>query len=1496
MSLEHGGRGDKEGNRYEDRFFAKLLLELILERLVSIEVEPLGYEGNGIEYVATAQDGERRYYQCKGSNGANTSWRPNDLERHSVFKRAKEHILSGDKCVYYFISPVPYDELDSLCNRTRSCGSTEEFFAEQITNLSLRNWKRYCETKFQASGDQLVYLLSHCYFELEPMGEEHRRGLEDIISILFVEKKSHSSETIRILLERFANDKSYWGKPIYASDVIGRLKDQGVYQRIIDQDNRFLPRLKELNRMYSERFQAIESNLIHRAETETVLQHICEGKSVILQGVAGAGKSGCIQEIIQEMESKDIPYLVLSLDRDQPEHSPDQYGQALGLPDSPVAALYRIAGGRRCVLLFDQLDALRWTNSRTSSMLDVCKSMLRQVQQFNHLESGQISCIFAVRTFDLETDLGLRNLLHPSAKAKADEFLWEKVTVNLLTEQDIKYIVGDAYSALSTRLKNLLRTPFHLFVWTQIRSESRNSVTTLFELMDEWWRQILKECESMGVDSDTASKYRSRLVAYMQNQETLFAPLLLFEDRNAIKALISCGILKSVERTVCFCHQSFLDYSLVEDNFRRLSYGEHLSALVGNTDRQTPDVRYQLLMLLQYLSETNRKMFLTVCQELLETPHIRYYFRCCAFEVLGQTPNPDKKFWGLLSTYFEIPEWHSRIVQTVFWGHPAFLRLLSECIPDYPWHEPEGRALLRSVVQIDPELVWAILEKSVMNLIQPYELYEIVSGCTITSSRVFLLRIKLLIDNAELLIQDFALYDLINYGYSQAIPVIEAWIRLDSDNRKNAHLPDEKRMETYAQHHYQSILSELLGTVLEVATAKPAIRYRSEWFARNPLVSTERQVVHFMQAALNQEAKKQPEQFFQYLSKWENFDSPIRQELFLHAMEWLPLNYADDVICWLLSDFDEHAFEETSIERSSLSCCQRIIHQFSPHCSSAVFDQLEQAIVCWNPPAEDMRADYQSRIAWHKTTNGGDFYIPFWGELQRILLPVLDPTRTKDHTKALIAVLKRKFPEIPTKFNLTHIEAAHYVSSPVDGHLDRIRDESWLKLVTDMSMWPPERNGKHWNSAIESTPVMFARSLSAAAKKEPARFAALSLKFPLNVYEGFAEAIVHAMESSVVPLPLTCEVLRRFCQKPSAQMAISFAGVLHKRAAENWPSDIIQNLVEIACHHTGPEQGSDPYSVDRENAKLSCDDLLQGSINCPRGCAFTTIAELLWQHSNDAIRFKTVLEDSVEDKNPAVLFAVLECIVPWYNIDKSFSRFLFDRLLERDLRIAGAPQAWELLSRFYKLNPKFYSERLESACQSSITDLKKRVAEMIATLVIMDCWPMESLLALPLTEQQLDVICRQAILHFAYEECHASCKQLLLWLTASNAKLSSLRLLVYDDRIRISRDRNFLIKLLRRECGHIIAKDVLHYFKETDANFNNCAEILFEACRALFDSKEHHAKYHMDDLIHCVARLSHVGKDDPDILRTCLDIWDTVFRSEPLAVQPLADLLEETPA
>lgn len=253
----------------------------------------------------------------------------------------------------------------------------------------------------------------------------------------------------------------------------------------------------------------------------------------------------------------------------------------------------------------------------------------------------------------------------------------------------------------------------------------------------------------------------------------------------------------------------------------------------------------------------------------------------------------------------------------------------------------------------------------------------------------------------------------------------------------------------------------------------------------------------------------------------------------------------------------------------------------------------------------------------------------------------------------------------------------------------------------------------------------------------------------------------------------------------------------------------------------------------------------------------------------------------------------MDCAVPWYNIDKAFSKILFDQLLERDLRTLGARQAFDLLYRFYEIDSKFYTSKLKNACQSSINDLKKRAAEMIAVMIVTNHWTVENLMELPLNDQQADAICRQAVIYFNNDDSHACCKRLLLHLADCSTKLPSLSLLFINERIQVQRDKNFLMKLLKKSTKNRLEVDILHYLKENDINSIDCADVLLAVCKSFLDSPENNFGYHMEDIISCVARLFHAGKENPSILRTCLDIWDAIYHRSPLSVQPLSDLLEQ---
>ena len=217
-----------------------------------------------------------------------------------------------------------------------------------------------------------------------------------------------------------------------------------------------------LNEIYWGTFKAINNQLIHRKETDFTINQIMQGNSLIIHGKAGVGKSGCIQEIMEFLQKSQILYLGIKLDKFVPDTSADEFGQKLGLPESPIYCLHTLSAGKNCVLILDQLDALRWIGRHSAVALDVCKEMISQANDINKYENGKISVVFVSRTFDLETDRGLQSLF---SNIKNDSnYFWKKVEVGLLCDSDVKTAVGSDYSTLSTRLKVLLRTPSSLYV------------------------------------------------------------------------------------------------------------------------------------------------------------------------------------------------------------------------------------------------------------------------------------------------------------------------------------------------------------------------------------------------------------------------------------------------------------------------------------------------------------------------------------------------------------------------------------------------------------------------------------------------------------------------------------------------------------------------------------------------------------------------------------------------------------------------------------------------------------------------------------------------------------------------------------------------------------------------------------------------------------------------------------------------------------------------
>lgn len=97
-------------------------------------------------------------------------------------------------------------------------------------------------------------------------------------------------------------------------------------------------------------------------------------------------------------------YLSLNMNRRIPKESEKKYGYSLDLSVSSIHCIHNLYKYEKAVVIFGQLDAIRWINAHSNTSIDVCKEMIRRVHQLNKEIGHNISIIFVYRTYDYRHD------------------------------------------------------------------------------------------------------------------------------------------------------------------------------------------------------------------------------------------------------------------------------------------------------------------------------------------------------------------------------------------------------------------------------------------------------------------------------------------------------------------------------------------------------------------------------------------------------------------------------------------------------------------------------------------------------------------------------------------------------------------------------------------------------------------------------------------------------------------------------------------------------------------------------------------------------------------------------------------------------------------------------------------------------------------------------------------------------------------------------------
>lgn len=1542
MPFEPGGYADKLGNRHEGRWVVKQLLRLLNEQLRSVIVEAVGDDQQGVDLVVETKDDKRQYQQCKARNACKEHWTFGDLNSRGILAHMKFQLDRSREHEFALVTGVPASMLGDICESARnSSGDPEDYYRFQIQEVGedrREAYRQFCKHLGLNENDVTDREKAFDYLRRTYIvfWRDDRDSYDDLLSLASL-LVSGKPENAIACLAQYAIDNLR--KRLTASDVWRHLEQSEFSPRRLAHESRIAPALKELQRRFDDSivYGLAGGALIPRSETQELRRALDENDLVILHGSAGYGKTGVLYELVTALKEEGATYLPIRLDRQPPRNTPREFGESLGLPESPTLCLGHQVAEKSPVLILDQLDALRWTNSHSANSLEVCKAIVREATSLR-ANGKPVSIVLSCRTFDLEHDPEIKSWLENQTRGGGR---CKKIEVKGLSDDAIKTVVtrlGGHFGEFTQRQKDILASPQHLAMWATIAHDGCiSNFRSSTELMRHFWANRYQELVKAGVTEDETDGVLDALVNYMERNGRLSAPSSLIANRQRVAhELQTLGVIRTCDKQVTFCHQSYLDFRIACHLLREIHEGAgRVQDWLGPKEKQSLFRREQLRQVLLLLADESPDEFLVGVGELLESDAVRFHMKHLVLEIVAEVRQPGQPLCEYLLGLWTNQYWRSQISETVFHGQPQYVQFLIDQglvsnLLDGKDEEDRNTALwlLHSVAEKIPD--------AVTRLLSPYvskggDWAQLVLGGLCwnwekDSDAMFELKLQL----ARMgVVNGFVNWKgLAGRDPVRAPRLIEAVVsNWDIPSLKDNSLSrraTRSRLEHWTAEDLQALKTtastrpaetwNLLMPHVERLTAVESDRYDSlldGWLHGDRFeiddagASICRGIVELLCESGKRLASTDDGGFVSSTQSLRDSISPVTQEILATSYVALPPQFADEAINWLLADTRRFGLGSGYAEPAWMLAV-RLVEKQSPHCSEPLFRALEAAIIHYHCPDEKLIAEY--RLSRRKEGHFGDY----WGRTQHFLLPALCPTRRSEQTDGLIGVLQRKFAGYSTECFLRAGQIrGGSVSSPIrPERLHRISDRAWLKIIDNKSI--PEDRTPQWkqigpDQITESSIVQFANDLRAVAKRWPNRFAELALRFPTDAHPSYVAAVldgIKAVKPDEVPeeeraswRPADARTIEAIFEKchlgDERNVAHSFCWLISARAEEDWSDRTMDRLLGYAMDHADPREGKlNSRRADQTGRDWTLDDLRQNAINCIRGVAGLAIGRLLWEHRNWLQKLKPGLEHLANDSHPAVRVAALEACLPLLNIDKDSAIDLFLQACKADLKVAACHNGVHYFNCCMQSHAGRLSSIIVQMFNSAVDEVAEEGAkEVCARWIFHGFFDEELRMALSGSVPQRKGVAHAAAALMKEDEYRDQCKGLLLALSndsdkevrqkASHAVYNEPELLEWQA------VKPFLLQFVRSRAFQDDLTGTLFTFEKYSGSLVPFAEVVFAICEGFVGPLADLSRDISTGLSHdasmipsLLLRLYEQAQRDHSVIATkCLDAWDILFEN-----------------
>lgn len=1491
MANELAGRNDKYGNRYENNCIINTIIDVVAEKILAFSFEPLGQDEVATDILITEKNGAKKFVQCKERNGDNNNWSFSALKRYKLLSKWKTHL---DRDSYYTVSlmsPLPFIGLEDLIKRAKNDNNNpHDFLNYQVLNSpdTARDFENYCSQlglNYNDESDVAIAInyLKRTKVETQPDGY-FKSHILDRIKLYF----TGDSETIYNSLLNLTIMDNIMGNNIDNAWLNKFFKEKNILLRNLSNDEQNFPTINRLNGEYKASFLPINDELILRDELQTCIDKISNEESIVIHGKSGYGKTGVVTSIIKYLDEKNILYLAIRLDKKIPTNNVYYWSRKLGFNASVSYCLNAFSNDKPCILILDQLDALRWTQYHTRDSIDVICSLLDEIKNINIERSKKISVVLVSRTFDLENDNNIKRVIDDN---------WSKIKIDLLAEKDVKKIVGSGYDNLNVKLKNLLRIPSNLFIWNKLDENFKNdNILSTGNLIEKWWKDIEYDGRNNGFQSSELMYARNKIFEQMNNKNKLsISTYLLDIDSNILDFLRSKGFIIDTKSNISFSHQSIYDFYMVKKMISEYDNGCAIAKLLGPKEKQFPMIRYQLQMFLEELYTNDISAFIKAVEQIITSCDIRSYIKYVAYEVLGLVPESNKAIEKFILEYIEKDEYFNNFVNDVFMGHEVFIVLLIRNNVFDRWFQDDDKKnivinLLTSINFHFPSEAVKFIKKNILcnkdtdSLLKQCFSYDI----QYDTDELFDLRLKMYDIYADWMDFYVNLDKLLKCNESRGIKLV-SYLLCNISNKKR---PTRYSYDDSIEYSDETKISGDIAVIDKLMPLVPIYYTKEydmhEWVHSNYTEhNIQRIAISLLKNATVNLIRKNADDFWKVFSKYLNSGSIIHNEIILYGLLNMPLSEGKKVLSYLFFSFDidRNIFEYTSDCEESILYTKKILEKFVRTLNTEEYFKLENSILMYKP--KDMVEIYKRRLSKEKTSKS--IYLVFWGDLQFELLKVIPNDLLTLRANSLLQVLNRKFKSGKSyKFNKDYVKS-YNVISPINNKI--LSDKSWLEILKNEKIVNSKENfGRVFNKSkiIESSLYEFQSSFALNIKEEPERFINLVINNKDIVLQPFIDTLFNSIAYSAkldeIPTDLLEKMMLSFEWQNSNSRIIDICEIISRKSGAQWSDKIVVLLKNIFLNIKDKKISMDSI-VENTNNIEEAEKIENYIINTPMGNFAFALKNLLYQGDELFWKFKKIIQSMIDSDDMCTRYSVLYILNSCLDINKEWTIENIVKLFRVEENL-GFRNSRNILFFCY-CNSESCRKDIIEIINSSLS-INSKIIKINFSRLLVDLYVNFGEFSHYIDKLPNDETISKTVLDMLIEYLEDSDKReivkqkIIKVLDSNNIEFNAYRMF-NTKRIDVNKDSAFLLQICKKCKGKEILGAFNAFINKEAISLKDYKKYIFElaeGCIKNCSNNDYNLFWHLESLIELIVKLFDETYEDDSENETrerCLEIWDKMF-------------------